>query len=82
MIQQSVIKIGNSLGITFPADYVKKVGLKPGKKVYVEPDLASKNILVHITEQEPPSGLTPEFKVWTDNFMKKNAKLMRALAKV
>ncbi|KKU55907.1 hypothetical protein A3H89_00415 [Candidatus Amesbacteria bacterium RIFCSPLOWO2_02_FULL_48_11] len=39
-MRQKVIKTGNSLAVTIPADFVKNYGLKPGSTVNVRPDLA------------------------------------------
>ncbi len=35
-MKQRVMKIGNSLGVTVPADFVKAVGIRPGDTVEVK----------------------------------------------
>lgn len=35
MIEQKIIKTGNSLAITIPAKFVKITGLKPGDRVQI-----------------------------------------------
>jgi len=40
MPTQKVIKTGNSLAVTIPADFVKAVGIKNGQDVHVVKNLA------------------------------------------
>ena len=35
MIQQKILTIGNSLGVTFPREFVEKNGIKPGGSVAI-----------------------------------------------
>ncbi len=35
-MKQKIIKVGNSIGVTIPADFVKSVGLQPGDEVNVK----------------------------------------------
>jgi len=35
-MKQKIIRVGNSLGVVIPADFVKSVGIKPGESVIVE----------------------------------------------
>jgi antitoxin component of MazEF toxin-antitoxin module len=35
-MRQKIIRVGNSLGVVIPADFVKDVGIKPGETVIVE----------------------------------------------
>jgi antitoxin component of MazEF toxin-antitoxin module len=37
MAKQKIIRTGNSLAVTIPADFVHAVGVKPGQEVVVEP---------------------------------------------
>lgn len=81
MIQQ-IITIGNSVGITFPADYAKKVGLTPGTKVDVIHDEATKITVINASGKSFGSTLTPEFKAWLDEISEKEADTIKALAKI
>ena len=45
-MRQKVMKIGNSLGVTVPADFVKAVGIRPGDTVEVK-KIGHKNQLVY-----------------------------------
>ncbi len=45
-MRQKVMKIGNSLGVTVPADFVKAVGIRPGDSVEVE-KVAHKNQIIY-----------------------------------
>lgn len=39
MPKQKIIKTGNSLAVTIPAEFVKMIGVKAGSEVYVEAHL-------------------------------------------
>lgn len=43
---QKIIKTGNSLGLTIPADFAKTLGLRPGQVVHTKINL-SKVTLTH-----------------------------------
>jgi antitoxin component of MazEF toxin-antitoxin module len=45
-MRQKVMKIGNSLGVTVPADFVKAVGIQPQDTVEVK-KIAHKNQLIY-----------------------------------
>lgn len=38
-MKQKVMKVGNSVVVTVPADFVRKSGIRVGDKVRVEPDI-------------------------------------------
>jgi len=64
-MQQTVIKVGNSLAVTLPRQFAKARKIKPGQKVFVEADPELDLIQVR-TKGEADSALTPEFKKWLD----------------
>lgn len=35
-MDQKILRVGNSLGVTIPADFVKDVGIRPGDTVKVK----------------------------------------------
>jgi antitoxin component of MazEF toxin-antitoxin module len=45
-MRQKVMKIGNSLGVTVPADFVRAVGIRPGDSVEVK-KVAHKNQMIY-----------------------------------
>ena len=77
-MQQTVIKVGNSLAVTLPAPFVKASKLKAGQKVFVEADVDLD--LVQVKTKQPQSAtLTPEFYDWLKKF---NAKYKNALSEL
>lgn len=38
-MRQKVMKVGNSVVVTVPADFVRKAGIRVGDEVIVKPDL-------------------------------------------
>lgn len=78
MQQQTVIKVGNSLAVTLPRQFVEGRKLKAGQKVFVEAD--SDIDFVHITTKNTgKQSLTPEFYDWLKKF---NAKYKTALTEL
>lgn len=78
---QQIIQIGNSVGITFPAEYAKKLGLKPGKKVEVTHDAVTKTTMINASGKTRGSTLTPEFQEWLEEVTKNEEETIKALAK-
>lgn len=78
-MQQKVIQIGNSLGVTIPREFVKANKLRAGQKVFVESD--SDLDLVQVSLKNHVPSLTPEFKQWFDKISVKYAKTIKELAK-
>lgn len=44
-MKQKVIKTGNSLAVTVPANFVKQIGVKPGQMVEVKVNVESGKIV-------------------------------------
>lgn len=44
-MEQKIIRTGNSLGVTVPADFVKAVGIRPGDTVEVRKDLETGRVI-------------------------------------
>lgn len=79
-MEQKVIRVGNSLGVTLPSDFVKSRKIKAGQKVYVETD-ADLDILQLRTGAGRMASFTPEFKQWLDNIASKYEDVIRELAR-
>lgn len=45
-MKQKILKVGNSLGVTIPSDFVKSLGIQAGDKVEVEKKI-DKRIVVY-----------------------------------
>ncbi len=45
-MQQKVIKTGNSLAVTIPADFVQNVGIKPGNLATVSTDITTAKMIL------------------------------------
>ncbi len=80
MVQQKVIKVGNSLAVTLPKEFVKSSHIKAGQQVLVEADPQQDVIQIRTKEGSEPS-LTPEFKKWLDGISTKYESLIKELAK-
>lgn len=82
-MEQTVIKVGNSLAVTLPASFVKEKKLKAGQKVIVRQDLEVDALVV--AEPNSPikksSGITPEFMDWLEKFNYKYKSALVELAK-
>ena len=79
-MQQTVIKVGNSLAITVPNAFAKGRKLKAGQKVFVQAN-SDFDIIQISTKQTPDTSLTPEFFNWLNKFNEKYKKGLTALAK-
>ncbi len=77
-MQQTVIKVGNSLAVTLPSSFVKTKKIKAGQKIFVEAD-ASVDLVQISTQEAEHKTLTPEFYDWLKKF---NAKYKNALTEL
>ena len=77
---QKIIKVGNSLALILPAQFIKEVRWKKGTKIYVEYNSHYK--MVHVTEKTKnyQPKLTPEFISWLNKFSKKYSGALKELA--
>ncbi|GAB4218664.1 MAG: hypothetical protein Fur009_0600 [Candidatus Microgenomates bacterium] len=78
---QKIIKVGNSLAVTLPADFVKEGKLKAGDELIVETAPVYKTMIIQPEQKNFKTKLTPEFFEWLNNFTKKNYDLLKELAK-
>ena len=75
---QKVIKVGNSLAVTMPSDFVRRSGLKSGAKILVE---TSMNTLTMTTDINAETVLTPEFVKSVKDFIRKYRPALKELAR-
>ncbi len=80
-MEQTIIKVGNSLAVTLPANFVKDKKLKAGQKVVVRQDMEVDALVVASlgSPVRKASGITPEFIDWLAKF---NGKYKSALAEL
>ena len=80
-MEQTVIKIGNSVGIIIPQPLRRQIRLRPGEKVVVEVDVAAREIVVRRKGSiSMRSSVTPEFYQWLEKFNQRYAGALRELA--
>ena len=77
---QTVLKVGNSLAVTLPVDFVKKKKIIAGKKVFVEADTHLNEIRVNLKRRTKYESYTPEFKKWLDDVSAKYSDVIQELA--
>lgn len=80
MAVQKVIKVGNSLGVTLPKEFVVATGIKAGQEIYTKFDNDSRMVWIS-TKEENITGITPEFKKWLDEFTQKHGEALKELAR-
>lgn len=82
-MEQTVIKVGNSLAVTLPSGFVKDKKLKAGQKVIVRQDIEVDALVVASLESpiKKSSGITPEFLDWLEKFNKKYKSALTELSK-
>lgn len=64
---QTVMRVGNSLAITLPKQFVDAKKIKAGQKMLVDADNDLSMIQVRTQTSKAPK-VTPEFKQWLDGF--------------
>jgi antitoxin component of MazEF toxin-antitoxin module len=79
--KQKIIKAGNSLAITIPAEFVREGNLAVGDELIIETTPQYGMMLIKKPEFKDKAHLTPEFKNWLDDFTTKNSILLKKLAK-
>ena len=76
---QTVIKVGNSLGITIPKPILANIKFKVGDKVHMEIDEANDALIVS-SKKNPLKGMSPDIIQWTKKFIDKNRQALEELA--
>lgn len=78
-MEQKIIRIGNSIGITLPKKITDKLGLKPGNKVNVEKDPSGDDIIISKSGNKA-SSITPGFLNVLNRVNKRYQKALQKLA--
>jgi antitoxin component of MazEF toxin-antitoxin module len=81
-MKKKIIKVGNSLAITLPVDFVKKVGLQAGNEVSIEVNPEAGMLLLKDKSKDNTASLSPEFFEWLEATSKENKELIKELAKI
>lgn len=74
---QKVIKVGNSIAVTMPKDFIKGARIKAGDEVVVESSL---DTLTVRPKSKGAFGLTPEFVKSVDDFIAEYRPALEELA--
>lgn len=77
---QKVIKIGTSIGATFPQEINRKVGLKHGDRIKVSPTPNNKGYVIERAEEDAVMHPDEKLAKLTLNFINRYRKDLEALA--
>ena len=80
MVQQKVIRVGNSIGITISREQRDKFDLQVGDSVSVE-DTAKQLIITPVRKKKRSTTVTPEFAKVVEEFIEEHKDVLEALAK-
>lgn len=79
-MEQTVIQIGNSIGVVIPQVLQKSTSIKVGDKIIVEVEPISKAFIVRKKGSVKLSSITPEFLNIVDRVNKRYGKALQELA--
>lgn len=79
-MEQTVIQIGNSIGVVIPQVLQKGNSIKVGDKIIVEIEPVSKAFIVRKRGSVRPSSITPEFLSIVDRVNKRYGRALQELA--
>lgn len=77
-MEQKVIQIGSSAGITISKSAMQELGIKVGDIVVTATNAAKK--IFSVQPKEAKSTVDPEVLSWTNKFIEKNRELLERLA--
>ena len=80
MKKQKIIKVGNSLAVTLPAEFVKEGNFAVGDEFIVEHNAKQKTLYMQSAKKQNKPGLTPEFFEWLDEVAEEDKDLIKKLA--
>lgn len=81
-MEQTLVRVGNSVGVILPKTVREQVGFKPGDKILVEPDKNGHSLILHKKgKAERTTTITPEFYNWLERFNKRYGKALQELAR-
>lgn len=76
-MEQKVIQIGSSAGVTISKGALEELGIKVGD--IVETVIDSSKKVFSIKLKSPKTTVDPEILSWTSNFIEKNRELLERL---
>ena len=80
MINQAIVRIGNSVGVILPRSLQANDRLKPGDKVAVDKDKINGDYIVSTKGKVKKSSITPQFVRMLENVNKRYGKALQELA--
>jgi antitoxin MazE len=81
-MHRKVCTIGNSRGISIPAEFLGELGLSVGSEVDVRLDETGSRIIMEpVRKKEYPKGLDREFVSQVNDFIEKYEPALKELAK-
>ena len=78
---QRIIRIGNSYGVILPKEVIDATRMKVGDEVEIDPFPENLSITIRSSKSPYKTNITPEFKQWLDDFVKRNHSLLKTLAR-
>lgn len=82
MATQKIIKVGNSLAITLPANMVREAGWKAGDELIIEQSPPYEIMVVKPKSKAGKTYLSPEFLDWLDEVSVKYKDAIKELANI
>lgn len=81
-MHRKVCSIGNSRGVSIPAEFLEKLGMSVGSEVDVSIDVKSSKIIVEpVKRKKYPKNVDAEFVAQVNEFISKYEPALKALAK-
>ena len=80
MINQTIVRIGNSVGVIIPKSLQENDRLKPGDKVSIDKDRINGDFIVSKNGKARQSSITPQFVRILENVNKRYGKALQELA--
>lgn len=80
MRKQKIIKVGNSLAVTLPAEFVKEANIQAGEEFVVECNADHKTVYMKQPKENLSASLTPEFFEWLNEVVETDKDLIKKLA--
>ncbi|GAB4482211.1 MAG: hypothetical protein OHK006_00050 [Thermodesulfovibrionales bacterium] len=81
-MRRKVCSIGNSRGVSIPAEFLEKLGMAAGSEVDVRIDEAASKIIVEpVRKKRCPKGVDAEFVSQVNDFIARYEPALKELAK-
>lgn len=79
LIIKSILKVGNSLGVLLPKEFVKEHGLEAGDKIAITQQNGVITYSPNI-QTKPQNKITAEFNKWLESAMVEDKEILDELA--